>query len=150
MNKNAILVELLERSKAHSKGVSLIFQETPIQIDGDFPSITELQLLQQNYPVQFDQLIRFLYPEKFPAGTAGAFDWMTLVGGVLSGAGAGLSQIGSNQNGQSAAESELAALKLQQEAAAETKAEYRKYLIIGGVIFAVILITIAVLVFRKK
>ncbi len=150
MDNNAILVELLERSKARSQGVSLIFQETPLSIKGNFPTIEELQQLQLNYPEQFDKLIRFLYPEKFPANAAGAFDWMTLVGGVLSGAGAGLSTIATNTNGQNAAEAELEALKLQQQAAEDTKKEYRKYLIIGGIIVAVIIVAIAVLVFRKK
>ena len=149
MNKNAVLVELLERSKAHSNGVSSIFKNTPIVLKGDFPSIEELQDLQQGYPDEFNRLIRFLYPEKFPKGTAGAFDWMTLVGGVLSGAG-GLQQIGANQNGQSAAEAELAALKLQQQAQAEQKTEDRKWLIIGGVIAALVIVAIVIVVVRKK
>lgn len=51
MNKNAVLVELLERSKAHSNGVSSIFKNTPIVLKGDFPSIEELQDLQQGYPM---------------------------------------------------------------------------------------------------
>lgn len=150
MKNNAILVELLERSKAHSNGVSLIFKSTPIVLAGEFPSIKELQTLQQNYPDKFAELIRFLYPEKFPVGKASAFDWMTLVGGVLSGAGAGLSQIGSNQNGQSAAESELAALRLQQEAQAQQKAEDKKFLLVGGVIAALVIVAIVIVVVRKK
>lgn len=150
MNKNAVLVELLEKSKAHSNGVSSIFKNTPIVLKGDFPSIEELQDLQQGYPGEFNRLIRFLYPEKFPKGTAGAFDWMTLVGGVLSGAGGGLQQIGANQNGQSAAEAELAALKLQQQAQAEQKTEDRKWLIIGGVIAALVIVAIVIVVVRKK
>lgn len=148
--QNAILAELLERSKAHSNGVSLIFKSTPIVPEGDFPSIKELQALQLNYPDKFAELIRFLYPEKFPAGKSGAFDWMTFVGGVLSGAGGGLSQIGANQNGQSQAEAELAALKMQQEAQAAQKAEDKKLLIIGGVIAALVVIAIVIVVVRKK
>lgn len=153
MKQNTILLELLKRSQARSNGVLAIFAKTPIAVEGEFPSIAEMQQLQSDYPERFEEFVRFLFPEKFPNdGKANAFDWMSLVGGVLSGAGAGMYAAANTANNGSQSEMELQTLKLQMEAQATQEAADKKkmYIIIAIVVVVALCIVFGLIFMNRK
>ena len=147
--ERTILVDLLEKMKARSNGVLSFFEAAGVSVSGSFPCIKELQTLHKFHPDQFEALIRFLYPEKFPEGKANAFDWMTLVGGILTGAGTGLSVMGGNANNQSQAEHDLEILRAQEETRKEQEKKSRWY-IIGAVVLFVLVFGGVILVMYKQ
>lgn len=141
VNPRDILLELDRRTKAHSAGALLFFKKAgvPTAKSGKI-TLKDLQNLQISQPDIFVELLEFLYPEN--AQTAGAgFDWVTLVGGILSGAGGGLLSMGGNDVEKAALESE--------RALAEQKAQSMRntlFIVLGVLVLIVIA---AVFIFKK-
>ena len=59
-------------------------------VNEDEITLQDLKNLQEFQPSIFNELLDFLYPEMAQKANANGFDWQSLVGGILSGAGAGL------------------------------------------------------------
>lgn len=98
INPRAVLLELDRRTKAQSNGALLFFKKAGVTlVNEDEITLQDLKNLQEFQPSIFNELLAFLYPELSETanadGTGSAasnFDWQTLVGGILSGAGTGL------------------------------------------------------------
>lgn len=138
-----VLRQLNNRMQAHSNGVLVFFREAGVYTEK--PTLEGLKQIYEEQPEVFEKIIKFLYPEVYPSNTANAFDWMSLVGGILTGAGGGLMNTSANDT----AAAQQAALAQQQLAAEAQKAKTTKMYVIGGVVVVVALV-IVVLVTRRK
>lgn len=143
INPRAVLLELDRRTKAQSNGALLFFKKAGVTlVNEDEITLQDLKNLQEFQPSIFNELLDFLYPEMAQKANANGFDWQTLVGGILSGAGAGLMS-GSAANG--------AALQAQYQAdlaAVEAANSKRTTYIIIGVL--VMLVIASVIIFKKR
>lgn len=129
----AILLELDRRAKAHLTGVLLFFQRAGV-VPAKQGTITlkDLQNLHASQPDIFAEMVEFLYPEmNQTANATGGFNWINLVGGVLSGVGDVLTGGDDTELLIAQKEAELAAQKVE--------SQRQTMLIVGGVlVFAVI------------
>lgn len=152
LNPRAVLLELDRRTKAQSNGALLFFKKAGVTlVNEDEITLQDLKNLQEFQPSIFNELLDFLYPELSETanadGTGSAasnFDWQTLVGGILSGAGTGLiNSSSSTVNG------ELAYAQYQAELAAANAANSRRttYIIIGVL---VLLVVASVIIFKRR
>lgn len=152
VNPRDILLELDRRTKAHSAGALLFFKKAgvPTAKSGKI-TLKDLQNLQISQPDIFVELLEFLYPELIKTANADGtessknkFDWQSLVGGILAGAGTGLlNSSNSTVNG------ELAYAQYQADLAAANAANSSRttYIIIGVL---VLLVVASVIIFKGR
>ena len=111
-------------------------------VNEDEITLQDLKNLQEFQPSIFNELLAFLYPEMAQKANANGFDWLTLVGGILSGAGAGL------MSGSAANDAALQAQYQADLAAVEAANSRRTTYIIIGVL--VMLVVASVIIFKKR
>ena len=140
LEKTNVLRSLNDKMQAHSEGVLALFRGAGIE--SDKPTLKDLAILQDMNPTAFVDVLRFLFPEKYRAANATGFDWTSLVGGVLTGAGSGLLSMNSNNT-------EMLLQQQQTELAAQEAAANKRtlYLVLGIV---AVLIVAAVIIFKGK
>lgn len=143
LNPRAVLLELDRRTKAQSNGALLFFKKAGVTlVNEDEITLQDLKNLQEFQPSIFNELLDFLYPEMAQKANANGFDWQTLVGGILSGAGAGL------MSGSAANDAALQAQYQADLAAVEAANSKRTTYIIIGVL--VMLVVASVIIFKKR
>lgn len=147
LNPRAVLLELDRRTKAQSNGALLFFKKAGVTlINEDEITLQDLKNLQEFQPSIFNELLAFLYPELSETANAdgSGFDWMSLVGGILSGAGAGLT-MGSN----TAVNNQLANAQYQVDMATIEAKNSRNitYIILGVLVLFVLAF---VIIFKSK
>lgn len=143
LNPRAVLLELDRRTKAQSNGALLFFKKAGVTlINEDEITLQDLKNLQEFQPSIFNELLDFLYPEMAQKANANGFDWQSLVGGILSGAGAGL------MSGSAANDAALQAQYQADLAAVEAANSRRTTYIIIGVL--VMLVVASVIIFKKR
>lgn len=143
INPRAVLLELDRRTKAQSNGALLFFKKAGVTlINEDEITLQDLKNLQEFQPSIFNELLDFLYPEMAQKANANGFDWQALVGGILSGAGAGL------MSGSAANDAALQAQYQADLAAVEAANSKRTTYIIIGVL--VMLVIASVIIFKKR
>lgn len=143
LNPRAVLLELDRRTKAQSNGALLFFKKAGVTlVNEDEITLQDLKNLQEFQPSIFNELLDFLYPEMAQKANANGFDWQTLVGGILSGAGAGL------MSGSAANDAALQAQYQADLAAVEAANSRRTTYIIIGVL--VMLVVASVIIFKKR
>ena len=143
INPRAVLLELDRRTKAQSNGALLFFKKAGVTlINEDEITLQDLKNLQEFQPSIFNELLAFLYPEMAQKANANGFDWQSLVGGILSGAGAGL------MSGSAANDAALQAQYQADLAAVEAANSRRTTYIIIGVL--VMLVVASVIIFKKR
>lgn len=143
LNPRAVLLELDRRTKAQSNGALLFFKKAGVTlVNEDEITLQDLKNLQEFQPSIFNELLDFLYPEMAQKANANGFDWQTLVGGILSGAGAGL------MSGSAANDAALQAQYQADLAAVEAANSKRTTYIIIGVL--VMLVIASVIIFKKR
>lgn len=150
INPRAVLLELDRRTKAQSNGALLFFKKAGVTlVNEDEITLQDLKNLQEFQPSIFNELLAFLYPELSETANAdgtgsaaGNFDWQSLVGGILSGAGAGL------MSGSAANDAALQAQYQADLAAVEAANSRRTTYIIIGVL--VMLVVASVIIFKKR
>lgn len=143
INPRAVLLELDRRTKAQSNGALLFFKKAGVTlINEDEITLQDLKNLQEFQPSIFNELLDFLYPEMAQKANANGFDWQSLVGGILSGAGAGL------MSGSAANDAALQAQYQADLAAVEAANSRRTTYIIIGVL--VMLVVASVIIFKKR
>lgn len=143
LNPRAVLLELDRRTKAQSNGALLFFKKAGVTlVNEDEITLQDLKNLQEFQPSIFNELLDFLYPEMAQKANANGFDWQSLVGGILSGAGAGL------MSGSAANDAALQAQYQADLAAVEAANSRRTTYIIIGVL--VMLVVASVIIFKKR
>lgn len=143
LNPRAVLLELDRRTKAQSNGALLFFKKAGVTlVNEDEITLQDLKNLQEFQPSIFNELLDFLYPEMAQKANANGFDWQSLVGGILSGAGAGL------MSGSAANDAALQAQYQADLAAVEAANSKRTTYIIIGVL--VMLVVASVIIFKKR
>lgn len=143
INPRAVLLELDRRTKAQSNGALLFFKKAGVTlVNEDEITLQDLKNLQEFQPSIFNELLDFLYPEMAQKANANGFDWQSLVGGILSGAGAGL------MSGSAANDAALQAQYQADLAAVEAANSRRTTYIIIGVL--VMLVVASVIIFKKR
>lgn len=143
INPRAVLLELDRRTKAQSNGALLFFKKAGVTlVNEDEITLQDLKNLQEFQPSIFNELLDFLYPEMAQKANANGFDWQSLVGGILSGAGAGL------MSGSAANDAALQAQYQADLAAVEAANSKRTTYIIIGVL--VMLVVASVIIFKKR
>lgn len=143
INPRAVLLELDRRTKAQSNGALLFFKKAGVTlVNEDEITLQDLKNLQEFQPSIFNELLAFLYPEMAQKANANGFDWQSLVGGILSGAGAGL------MSGSAANDAALQAQYQADLAAVEAANSRRTTYIIIGVL--VMLVVASVIIFKKR
>ena len=123
-----------------SAGVLALFKSAGVESDS--PTLKELEIVKDMNPGVFEEVLRFLYPEKYRTANAAGFDWTSLVGGVLAGAGTGLLSMNSSDDALIQAKQETA---LAEQAAASNRRNL--YLILDIVI---VLIIASVIIFKGR
>ena len=143
INPRAVLLELDRRTKAQSNGALLFFKKAGVTLVNENEiTLQDLKNLQEFQPSIFNELLDFLYPEMAQKANANGFDWQSLVGGILSGAGAGL------MSGSAANDAALQAQYQADLAAVEAANSRRTTYIIIGVL--VMLVVASVIIFKKR
>ena len=143
LNPRAVLLELDRRTKAQSNGALLFFKKAGVTlVNEDEITLQDLKNLQEFQPSIFNELLDFLYPEMAQKANANGFDWQSFVGGILSGAGAGL------MSGSAANDAALQAQYQADLAAVEAANSRRTTYIIIGVL--VMLVVASVIIFKKR
>ncbi|MBR2618571.1 MAG: hypothetical protein IKC81_04630 [Paludibacteraceae bacterium] len=154
MNNKIILENLLERVKA-SKVLVLRYLEkagVPLRNEGEI-SLRDIQNLYITNVDVWEECMQKLYPdaEEYFAvngyANAGGFDWMTLVGGILGGAGTSLLSMGSANSSQDALANQE--LLHKQELAEQEAASSKKMLWIVLAIMAVVVVA-GIFIFKKR
>lgn len=155
MNNKIILENLLERVKA-SKVLVLRYLEkagVPLRNEGEI-SLRDIQNLYITNVDVWEECMQKLYPdaEEYFAAlngyvNASGFDWMTLVGGILGGAGTSLLSMGSANSSQDALANQE--LLHKQELAEQKAASSKKMLWIVLAIMAVVVVA-GIFIFKKR
>ncbi len=146
-NKLILLKDLKSRCSKNQRGLLALFRDSGVQLKNDkYVSLIDMKRLQQQNPTKFSEALDYLYPERAKVANAG-FDWQSLVGGILSGAGGALSD-----NSTYDKQTESALLLEQQEAARyerEKSANTQRMYLLGGLALAIIIV-VAIIYSKRK
>lgn len=143
ISQRQILGELEQRVQANHNGSLVFFKNAGLPLRDEVITLVDLRDLCEYHPDEFAKLIDFLYPEHADKANAGGnFDWQSLVGGILMGAGQGLSAGSAN-------DAALVEAQHQADLQAQQAASTKKTMIIVIGIFAVLVVA-AVIVFARR
>ena len=63
-----VLRDLADKMQAHSAGVLALFKSAGVESDS--PTLKELEIVKDMNPGVFEEVLRFLYPEKYRTANA--------------------------------------------------------------------------------
>ena len=132
MNQKQVVLELMQRSQSHLNGVTAIFAKAGLKLNGEIPSVQQLNALNQYHPDLFVELIDFLYPEQAGKANAGSA-WAGIVGAALQGVGSIFTSLDSAAGDQQLQQLEYERKLAEQKAADSRKTLYIVLGLIGGV-----------------
>ena len=135
-----VLRSLNDKMQAHSAGVLALFKRAGV--DSTNPTLKELEIVKDMNPEIFEEVLRFLYPEQYRTANAEGFNWTSLVGGVLAGAGSGLLAMNGNDTALMQAQND--AILAEQKAQSQRTTMY----VVLGVVAAIIVA--CVIIFKGK
>lgn len=127
-----VVLELMQRSQSHLNGVTAIFAKAGIELNGEIPSVQQLNALNQYHPELFCELIDYLYPEQAGKANAGSA-WAGIVGACLQGVGSIFTSLDSAAGDQQLQQLEYERRLAEEKAAQQKKTFYIVLGLVGGV-----------------